>query len=120
MKFVFSLKSRLFLKMFYCFSMFLNKHFINTDVYISKSEWFYNVKPSTYFFYMRTKISLNVHICISVPLMLEFPKAGFLVLHFPYYTLMTFLMILLVILLSMLMILLSTLCLIRDLVYSNN
>ena len=43
-----------------------------------------------------------------IQLMLEFLKCSFLVLHFSYYTLMTFLMILSLILLSML-ILLSTL-----------
>ena len=53
-------------------------------------------------------------------LMLEFLKGPFLVLHFSYYTLMTFLMMLSVILLSMLMILLSTLNLIRHLICSNN
>ena len=42
-----------------------------------------------------------------IQLMREFLKAPFLVLHFSYYTLMTFLMMLSVILLSMLMILLS-------------
>ena len=48
-------------------------------------------------------------LCMNIQLMLEFLKATFLVLHFSYYTLMTFLMIFSVILLSMLMILLSTL-----------
>ena len=45
----------------------------------------------------------------NMQLMLEFLRAPFLVPHFSYYTLMTFLMMLFVILLSMLMILLSTL-----------
>ena len=48
--------------------------------------------------------------------MLEFLKAPFLVLHFSYYTLMTFLIMLSVMLLSMLMILLSILSVIRHLV----
>ena len=52
--------------------------------------------------------------------MLEFLKAPCLVLHFLYYTLMTFLMILSVILLSMLMILLSALSVIRHLICGNN
>ena len=51
----------------------------------------------------------------NIQLMLEFLKAPFLVLHFSYSTLMTFLMILSVILLSMLMILLCTLNVIRHL-----
>ena len=45
----------------------------------------------------------------NIQLRLEFLKAPFLVLHFSYYTLMIFLMMLSVILLSMLMILLSIL-----------
>ena len=48
-----------------------------------------------------------------------FLKAPFLVLHFPYYKLMTFLM-LSVILLYMLMILLSTLSVIRQIICGNN
>ena len=54
------------------------------------------------------------------PVYAEFPKAPFLVLHFSYYTLMTFLMMLSVILLSMLMMLLSTLNLIKYLICGNN
>ena len=46
----------------------------------------------------------------NVQLMREFLKAPFLVVHFSYYTLMTFLMMLSVILQSMLMILLSSKC----------
>ena len=56
----------------------------------------------------------------NIQLMLEFLKGLFLVLHFFYYTLMTFLMMLSVILLSMLMILLSTLNVIRHLICGNN
>ena len=52
--------------------------------------------------------------------MLEFLKASFLVLHFSYYTLMIFLMMLSIILLSRLMILLSILGVIRHLIYGNN
>ena len=52
--------------------------------------------------------------------MLEFLKAPFLVVHFFYNTLMTFLMMLSVILLSMLMILLSILSVIRHLICGNN
>ena len=48
------------------------------------------------------------------------PQRSILVLHFSYYTLMTFLMMLSVILLSMLMILLSTLNMIRHLICGNN
>ena len=53
------------------------------------------------------------------PVMLEFVKGPFLILHFSYYTLMTFLMMVSVILLSMLMILLSTLNSIRHLICGN-
>ena len=56
----------------------------------------------------------------NIQLMLEFLNGPFLVLHFSYYTLMTFLMMLSVILLSMLMILLSILNVIRHLICGNN
>ena len=56
----------------------------------------------------------------NIQLMLEFLEAPFLVLHFSYYTLMTFLMMLSVILLFMLMILLSILRVIRHVVCGNN
>ena len=45
--------------------MFLNKHFINVGVYISKTKQCYNV-------YMRVKILLNICICSSVPLKYSF------------------------------------------------
>ena len=56
----------------------------------------------------------------NIQLMREFLKAPFLVLHFSYYTSMTFLMILSVILPSMLMILLSILSVIGHLTCGNN
>ena len=56
----------------------------------------------------------------NIQLMLEFLKGPFLVLHFSYYTLMTFLIMLSVISLAMLMILLSTLNMIRHLICGNN
>ena len=56
----------------------------------------------------------------NIQLMLVFLKGLFLALHFSYYTLMTFLMMLSVILLSMLMILLSTLNAVRHLICGNN
>ena len=56
----------------------------------------------------------------DIQLMLEFLKTPFLVLHFYYYTIMTFLMMLSVILLSMLMIPLSILSVIRHLICGNN
>ena len=56
----------------------------------------------------------------NIQLMLEFLKAPFLVLHFSYYILMTFLMMLSVILVSMLMIQLSTLGVVRHLICGNN
>ena len=60
----------------------------------------FSVKDSFKWFWMG-----NLH--NNIQLMLEFLKAPFLVLHFFYYTLMTFLMMLSVLLVSMLMILLS-------------
>ena len=56
----------------------------------------------------------------NIQLMLEFLKAPFLVLHFSYYTLMTFLAMVSVILLSMLMILLFILSVARHLICGNN
>ena len=56
----------------------------------------------------------------NIQLMLEFLKGPFLVLHFSYCTLMTFLMILPVILLSMLMALPCILSVIRHLICGNN
>ena len=56
----------------------------------------------------------------NIQLMREFLKAPFLVLHFSYYTSMTFLMMLSVILPSMLMILLSILNVIGHLTCGNN
>ena len=56
----------------------------------------------------------------NIQLMLEFLKGPLLVLHFSYYALMTFLMMLSVILLSRLMILLSILSVIRHLTCGNN
>ena len=56
----------------------------------------------------------------NVHLMLEFLKTPLLVLHFSYYSLMTFLMMLSVILLSMLMVLLSSRSVIRHLIIKNN
>ena len=56
----------------------------------------------------------------NIQLMLELLKVHFLVLHFSYCTLMTFLTMLSVILLSMLMILLSILSVIRHLICDNN
>ena len=56
----------------------------------------------------------------NIQLMLEFVKAPFLVLHFSFYTLMTFLTMASVILLSTLMMLLSILSVIRHLIHGNN
>ena len=56
----------------------------------------------------------------NIQLMRGFLKAPFVVLHFSYYTLMTFLMMLSVILPPMLMILLSNLSVIGHLICSNN
>ena len=67
MKSVFFLKSLLFY-IFYCFCMFVNKHFIYLRCIISESKQCYNPKSLTYYLYVKTKISVDFHICISVPL----------------------------------------------------
>ena len=56
----------------------------------------------------------------NIQLILELLKAPFLVLHFAYYTSMTFLIMFYVKLLSVLMILLSFLSVIRHLICCNN
>ena len=68
MKFLFFLKRMLIFKTFCRICMFVDKHFINTGAYISKSKRCCNAKPSAYYFYMKTKMLLNFYICISVPL----------------------------------------------------
>ena len=55
----------------------------------------------------------------NIHLILEFLKALFVVLHFSYYTLMSFLMVLSVMLLSVRMILVSTLSVIEHLICGN-
>ena len=59
------------------------------------------------------------HLCNNIQLMLKFLKGLLLVLHFSYYVLITFLIMLCVILLFMLMILLSSLNVIRHLICCN-
>ena len=51
--------------------MFVNKLFIS-HVRISQSVKCFNVKSSTYYFHMKTKILADFQICISVPLMEDF------------------------------------------------
>ena len=36
-----------------------------------KSKQCYNAKPSAYYFHMETKILVDFHICISLPLILD-------------------------------------------------
>ena len=68
----------------------------------------------------RLRVILDGNLHKNIQLILVFLKGLFLVLHFSYYTLMTFLMMLSVILLSMLMILRPTLNAIRHLICGNN
>ena len=51
---------------FYCFCMFVNKHFTYCGVHISKSRSY--VKSWAYYFYVTKKISTDFHTCNSVPL----------------------------------------------------
>ena len=48
--------------------MFVNKHFIILGEDILKSKLSCNAKPSIYYFYVMTKILLDFHIRVSVPL----------------------------------------------------
>ena len=68
----------------------------------------------------RLQVVLDGKFHKNIQLMWEFLKAPFLVLHFSYYTLMIFLMMLSVILQAMLMILLSILGVIGHLICGNN
>ena len=55
------LKSRVLFNIFCCFCMFVKK-------YVSKSKQCYNAKPLAYYFYVKTKLLVDFHICIGVPL----------------------------------------------------
>ena len=67
MKFVNFLKSRTIFNIFYCFWMFVNKLFTYLRcAYLRKC---FNVKSSTRYFNMKTKILADFQICISLPLM---------------------------------------------------
>ena len=48
--------------------MFVNKHFIYLGAHNSKIKSCCNAKPSANYFYVKTKISVDFQICISVPL----------------------------------------------------
>ena len=48
--------------------MFINKLFLISRANISKSKSFFNMKSSTYYFHLKTKILGDFQICISVPL----------------------------------------------------
>ena len=67
----------------------------------------------------RLQVVLDRNSSQEYPVNLEFLMAPFFVLHFSYYTLMTFLM-LSVMLLSMLVILLSIVSVIRHVIYCKN
>ena len=62
------LKSRLIFNIFYCFSMFVNKFFIYLTCAYLKSKRCFDVKSSTYYFHMKTKILADFQICINFPL----------------------------------------------------
>ena len=65
-KFVNFLKSRLILNIFYCFRMFLNKHF--THAHILKSKKWCKLKSSAYCFHVKAYLSTDFQIYIIVPL----------------------------------------------------
>ena len=75
--------------------------------------------PESFLSYRRLRVDLDGKSSQEYPEMLEFLKASLLILHFPYFTLMTSLMMLSVILLYMLMTLLSTLSVMKHLICGN-
>ena len=58
--------------------MFVNKFFTYSRAHISKNKRCFNVKSSTYYFHMKTKILTNFQICISVPLTLTLNSEAYL------------------------------------------
>ena len=66
------LKSRLIFNIFYCFWMFVNILSRISRAHISKTKRCFNVKSSTYYFHMKTKILVDFQICLSVPLIKHF------------------------------------------------
>ena len=67
-KFLNFLKSRLIFNIFCCFWMYVNKLFTYPNAHISKSKRCFNVKSSTYYLHMKTKILADFQISISVSL----------------------------------------------------
>ena len=61
-------KSRLIFNIFCCFWIFVNKLLIYLTCAYLKKYRCRNVKSSTYYFHMKTKILKDFQICISVPL----------------------------------------------------
>ena len=69
---IFLKKQTTFLNIFYCFCMFVNKHFIHLGcAYISKSKQCYNKKPSAYYFHVMTNILVDFHVSVSLALRLS-------------------------------------------------
>ena len=67
-KFVNSLKSRLIFNIFCCFWVFVTNSSHISRVHISKIKSCFNLKFSTYYFHMKTKILSDFQICISASL----------------------------------------------------
>ena len=61
-KLVHFLKSRLIFNIFYCFWMLVNKLFVYLTCVCLKSKRFFNMKSSTYYFHMKTKILADFQI----------------------------------------------------------
>ena len=71
-KIVFFLNIRLLFNIFCCFCMFVKNISYISSAYISKTKHCNNGKPSAYCFYVKTKMLVDFHIYISVPLMENF------------------------------------------------
>ena len=65
-KFTYFLKSRLLFNILYCFCMFVNKHFAYLWCTYLKKWKCYNAQSTLYYFYTKTNLLQDFHICISV------------------------------------------------------
>ena len=61
-------KNWLIFILFYCFCMLVKNFSHISGAHTSERKRCFNIKSSTYYFHVKTKMLENFHICISVPL----------------------------------------------------